>query len=275
MRAALWVWALVVAAIFCFEQQPRSQILLLGAGKQAGGGSNSCIAPNLTNAYVWVSSDQSYVEDSGTPTTLITVDGTPIGSQLDRSGNGNHLYQAVVKPTFKTNILNSLPAARYNGTTDFLAGTSGGPTGNSFSMYLVVNRTTDNAGAGMISNDNAGLNPRFSIFGDGSGGVQVFNGGNGTASAMSSATYHLVAGSTDNTGSFPGIIQVDNNTAVPTNLPGSGGLGNVLLGRFFNRFWAGDIVEVILSTAVQSFSAGAGLCNRQYLNSRYNLGLGI
>ncbi len=229
-----------------------------------------------TNLWSWWSADQSYTETSGTPTTLITVDGTAIGSQLDRSGNGRHIYQTVTLPVFKTNVLNSLPGARYIAGTS-MATNAVQPSGNSFTIYAVVNRTASNNFASIVTNDDATLSPRYLIVDNGSGGLRIFNGGYNTAVAMSSTTYHLVAASIDNTGSFPVNLKIDNGADNTENVTGGGNLGasHVTIGFFNGVSWVGDIVEILFYTAVHSFGSGDGLLARQYLNNRYALGLGI
>src|SRR2546426_3011074 len=53
------------------------------------------------------------------------VDGDPVGTWADQSGNGYDATQSVAakKPTYKTNILNARPVVRYDGVDDDL-GTS-------------------------------------------------------------------------------------------------------------------------------------------------------
>lgn len=50
------------------------------------------------------------------------VDGDPVATWSDLSGNGNHATQATAanRPLFKTNILNGRPVVRFDGTSDSL-----------------------------------------------------------------------------------------------------------------------------------------------------------
>ncbi len=233
--------------------------------------------PPATALYGWWNAENSFTETSGTPTTPVAPDGD-IGSLLDLSTNGHHVYQTTgaLKPQYKTGILNSLPAARFDGSA-YLQGATG-PTGNSFSMYAVVNRTADVALGAIISQDDGSINPRYLMGDSGSGGVEIFNGGIGAVATMASTTYHMVAGNVDNTGAFPTQIKVDNGTTVTTNSTGGGFTGTSFdIGALaiFSRYWNGDILEVLIYEAVHDFSTGDGLAVRQYLNTRYNLGLGI
>lgn len=54
------------------------------------------------------------------------ADNDAVGTLTDQSGNGRDFTQgtAANKPTFKTNILNSQPAVRFDGSNDFLEGTA-------------------------------------------------------------------------------------------------------------------------------------------------------
>lgn len=278
----LSAWLLFIGLACISQAQPPSLGFPPGMFQnRASEGIGGCVVPNLTNNWGWWAAINSYTETSGTPTTLITADGTQIGSQIDLGGSGNHLYAGgagVLGPIYKTNIVNSLPSARYLAAslTEMLA--TGTPSGNSFSMFVVANETAYNTvGDGLITSNDAGLNPRWALFNDGGGpNIKAFNGGDGASAAFSQNTYHLIAATIDNTGSFPTTIQVDNNSNVAANTAGGGGLGTQFrVGAFFNRYWTGDILEIIFNLAIQPSNTGAGLCNRQYLNSRYNLGLGI
>lgn len=242
--------------------------------------STTVTSPPSMALWGWWDTGLSYTETSGTPSTPISADGTQSGSQIDRSGNGNHLYAAGglsgFGPIYKTNIINGLPAARYN--TPAVAGhqmlTTGSPTGNSFSIFAVAKQTSINQPYdGLISSTD--LNPRYFIGGGGGAAdLRIFNGGTGAVAAFSANTFHLVAGTIDNTGSFPTTLQIDNNTKVTANATGGGVLGaQVSIGLFFNGYWTGDIVELLLYTAVLDPSSGDGLLARKYLNNKYNLGL--
>ena len=61
--------------------------------------------------------------DNGTSTT---VDGDFLASWTDQSGNTNSAIQAGNQPLFKTNVINSKPAIRFDGNNDFLFIDSGG-----------------------------------------------------------------------------------------------------------------------------------------------------
>lgn len=232
--------------------------------------------PPSANLWFWLDGTNSYTETSGTPTTIITVDGTAIGSQLDLSGNARHAYKNGFAPTFKTSILNGFPSARFSGAGLTQLLTSTAPSGNSFSMYVVANQTAYTTPYdGLLSNNDAGISPRYSLLDNGGGpSMRVFNGGDGANATLSINAYHLIAGTADNTGSFPTQLQIDNNTLSTANATGGGGLGTgVSIGLFFNGYWTGDVLEVLLYTSVHSFNSGDGLLARQYLNGKYNLGL--
>lgn len=77
--------------------------------------------------------------------TLTLADNDPVASWTDLSGNGNHATESTNKPTFKTNIVNSLPVVRFDGTNDKLlcATNLGFAADPAFSMFVVA-KTGDN-----------------------------------------------------------------------------------------------------------------------------------
>ncbi len=86
------------------------------------------------------------------PRTLGLTDGTAISTNTDNSGNGwNATATTTARPTFKTNIVNGLAIARYDGTANVMGVNSGafGITNNvaSCTIVCVASSTTVSAGA--------------------------------------------------------------------------------------------------------------------------------
>lgn len=74
----------------------------------------------------------------------ITTDGSNrVTGWLDQSGNGHHASQAVEggRPLLVNNVLNGLPALRFDGSTDFLGVAGQVITSQQFSIFAVVNDT--------------------------------------------------------------------------------------------------------------------------------------
>lgn len=74
--------------------------------------------PTVEGMLAWWKADADCYEDAGTDPC---EDGDGVYQWDDQSGNGNDLVQSTAsnRPTYKTNILNSLPAVRFDGSDDY------------------------------------------------------------------------------------------------------------------------------------------------------------
>lgn len=72
-------------------------------------------------------------------------DGDALATWPDASGNGNDTTQATLgnKPLYKTNIINSLPSVKFDGTDDFMSGTR--PAIQPLTKFLVIQPTLNTA----------------------------------------------------------------------------------------------------------------------------------
>ncbi len=120
--------------------------------------------------------------------SISASDGDVISSWDDQSGNGLHFTQSdsTKAPVFKTNIINGLPALRFDGVNDVLEGISLGQIGqaanNGWQISLDVvlaNYTT----SGSTADDNVIAN--FVIGSTVSGYRLNFEGGTGKVSMLS------------------------------------------------------------------------------------------
>lgn len=237
-------------------------------------------SPPLTSLWGWWKADEAYTETSGTPTTLITTDGTAIGSLKDMSGNGRHMYQttAANKPLYKTNQLNSLPIIRGSDNTDFMDTTGAAPTmDGTLSAYIVFKCTTYQTNAAIIGTDSA--SPNFILYQNGSSGdVDVTNASAATTlrSNYSTGAFHLI-GAVWNAGST-WYHAKDGGAAASAAVGANSGTGTVVRLLTFdggNRF-IGDIAEVLLyDVAHPNPDGGDGLTARKYLNQKYALGFSL
>lgn len=244
------------------------------------GASNEVIleAPT-TNLWAHWEATEAYTETSGTPSTLITSDGTAIGSLLDKSGNGRHLYQstAAAKPTYKTSIFNSTYPAIRNAAGDYMALTSGGnPGGTNLSVYAVINRTSE-AGLRALLGDAAGT-PNYMIWdGNPAGTNQVRayrkNAQGSTDTNLTNSADHLLAVVFAGTSS---TIRVDDNSNSTGTTGAGGGTSDLYLGKYDGQSsWIGDIAEMLIYDTNHTVTSGDGLLVRQYLDQKYALSLGI
>lgn len=70
-------------------------------------------------------------------------DGDALTTWVDQSGVGNNVTQATTanKPLYKTNIVNSLPVVRFDGSNDFMSVATPVITGGAYSMFIVFKST--------------------------------------------------------------------------------------------------------------------------------------
>lgn len=236
----------------------------------------SALTPPTTNLWGWWSADYSYTETSGTPTTLITSDGTAIGSWFDRSGNGRHAYQTTAgqKPTYKTSIKNGLPAALFAAASSKYLSVGSAPTYNPTTVYIVFNMTTWAGSRCLIA--NTAVNPAH-LIGTHTSANKLAQYNNSYGTDFENGTgWHLVYSRVNGTA---GTARIDNNSNTSSTFSGGGSAGSTLqlganTGNSF--YWDDYICEMLLYTADHTDpTAGDSLLVRQYLNSRYALGLGI
>src|SRR5688572_5561243 len=66
------------------------------------------------------------------------ADSDPVTTWTDSSGTANVTQAtAAKKPTYRTNVINSLPVVRFDGTDDLLTGLTTGLSGSSGALYVV------------------------------------------------------------------------------------------------------------------------------------------
>ena len=186
-------------------------------------------------------------------------DGDAISTWLDSSGNGlNATQTATARPLYKTNILNSLPIARFDGSNDRMD-IAGSPS--VASIFVVSNWT----GASVFPSDFRGM------FGRAAGGRSVLFGRNAEkniGSALTGATTNVrVNGSAS--GSVKSFIPLTSfkisYTDTATPIIGESGW-YIASGDSNNLYWQGDIAEVIVYstqlTNVQRAGVEGYLCNK-------------
>jgi hypothetical protein len=110
---------------------------------------------DLAGLLAWWKADAGTLQAEGGAAAV--ADGDPAGQVLDQSGNGNHATQntSAAKPTLKLNILNGLPALRFDGG-DFMTHA----VSDTVSTILAVVSVTATGGSfqGLIGLQNGGAN---------------------------------------------------------------------------------------------------------------------
>lgn len=229
-------------------------------------------APPTASLWGWWDAQHAYTETSGTPTTLITADATTIGSLIDRSGNGRHLYIAGSGVTHETNEINSLSAVKFT-AAGYLHTNSISVTGTHITSYLIFNATSWTATKGLIGTpDNE--TPHYLIYqAPSSPQITIWRGASGAAVSPTLSAWHMVGGyaSTSST-----TMCLNADAPSTAGISGGGTTGHLALGAFSDRWFVGLIAEALVYTADHSaMTSGDALLVRQYLNAKYALGLGI
>lgn len=256
-------------------------------------GGPAVLTPPGTDMWAWYMGSEAYTETSGTPTTKQTTDAGAIGSLKDMSGNGRHMYQATTaaKPTLvAASAMNSLPAIR-TASGDFMATAASTfiPTTSpcNFSLYAVLRPTGWQSNAALFATDfdpgivmpgwtTSNTDEYCARYGNDSGSqrniLKWAQGANHLitmSQSLSSIIYHSI----DNLQGVNGFPTAPSSTS-------GGSATKMQLCRFAgNGYFIGDIVELIVYNGNSAYhkdgSGGNGLLVKQYLDWKYNLGLGI
>lgn len=193
------------------------------------------------------------------------VNDDPVSTWSDSSDNGNDATQTLTaRPLYKTNILNGLPVVRFDGSNDIM-NIANSPTVGS--VFVVSNWR----GAALFPADFRGM------FGRAAGGRSVLFGRNAESNIGSTLTNGttLVRVNGGSTSSIRSYLQYLTHKIcyVETTVPISGESGwYIASGDAANKFWNGDIAEVIV------YSVQLSTENRQlvekYLSKKYAIPVG-
>jgi len=231
-------------------------------------GGSGAGSPPLTNLWGWWHAGEVYSDTACT--VRQTTNGGSIAGLLDLSGNSRNLTQATGanQPVLDT----TLNGIDFDGTNDFF--TRSGPA-MPFTFYIVVEFDLWTANRSLLTHTN-GVSSISTWQGGSSPQVGIFNGA--STGALVSATLgskRLVGVSYDSVAAL-GTLIIDSTSATV------GSLSNVPASPFYlgsthvgSGYLNGKISEFLIYTGVHTFGSGDGLLARQYLNVKYNLGLGI
>lgn len=240
-----------------------SQILL------AAYGTSDVISPDdLAGLILWLKAD-----------ALGLSDNDPVASWTDSSGEGNNAVQASgsAQPLFKTNVLNSLPVIRFDGSDDSLAvpGLAYGVF-TIFYVYIasvggIVAEHSVNASA---NNGDYHYQPGFAHFACmGAGG---FSAHNISAPSLATGTWRYISRTMD--GTDAGHLEWVNGIAstrsdiIDSSNPGTGtATADYFIGgrAGASLFTTGDIAEIIVYDNVLSDANRQGIQN--FLAAKYAL----
>jgi hypothetical protein len=202
-------------------------------------GNGSSVPALVTSAQLagWWKADSLSLSDNATVTTL--PDASGLGLTLTASGS----------PTFKTNIQNRRPAIRLNGTSGYLANSTGPLRSQPITVFVVATQASNSGSAKSLFNSRVGNTA--ALFINGSQLVGLYAGSIGTGSSQTSGSAHVFEAVVNGSSSSVGV-----DGSLTTVNPGIQGLGggvtlganSTVTGEFFN----GDIFEAVLYKGAMS-----------------------
>jgi len=155
-------------------------------------GGGSFTPTDLSGLKLWLKADTGVYQDSA-GTTPVASNNDPVGKWTDQSGQGNHFTQATAgsRPTYKTNVQNSLPGIAGDAAADYLSGTA--PITGSGNRTLII---VYKAGHADSTHYDLDLGYNSAAGGDWSLssklGVHVTSGSREWNAAKSTANYEIV-----------------------------------------------------------------------------------
>lgn len=189
----------------------------------------------------------------------------PISTWSDSSGNSNDVTgTGSTRPLYKTNIQNSLPTVRFDGTDDFLSGTFNYTVGTLF-VVMNFNSAGNFPGYNSLFEGNTGvLNSDDMLIGDGGGTTNLYD--NGINSPFRDNMYINTVLTKD----FSPLSTIKLFYGLSTDTPFAKTSLNVGYNPSIgSRYWNGDVCEIILYDTVLS-STNLGRV-ATYLNSKWAL----
>jgi hypothetical protein len=197
------------------------------------------------------------------------VDGDPVASWPDSSGNSRTASQATGanQPTYKTNIVNSLPVVRFDATNDnlntgmFTIGTT------DWSFWAVV-RNSDVTRAYLGIGAREAFNPAFYI--DTSSPHMYWNGDYDWATALSNNTWYLLywqRSGSNVTCYVNGVLDATTNVIADSFGNQAWIIGNQAVDS--NRPFGGDIAEQGFYNS--ALSAGNRQNLEAYVSQKYGI----
>jgi hypothetical protein len=208
------------------------------------------------------------------------VDGDPVATWSDLSGNGNHATQATAskKPTYKTSIVNGRPVVRFDGVDDWLGCTLAGVSGNASRTAIVAFRATDAVSGDLILHvgDAATSGGSFGVSRNTSNKWSVFQWGGASfdlsSAADANSSYHILTvlkNENDLSLFIDGTLTDGPSTKSTATLASS----NARLGTLLDSTQPlnGDIAEIILCSNAVALGYRQ-MCER-YLGQKYGIAI--
>lgn len=239
------------------------------------GAASSALSPPTTNLWGHWHAQEAYDNVDPDSGSLITSDAASVHSLKDLSGNGRHASQSTssARPTHETSELNGLAGLNFDGSNDILINSTAFNGDYTGFVVCKIDTITDRAGPTSLRGSSE---REFTLRSSGSkmgayAGSHMTNG-----PAVSTATNYLLVWSHDvSAGTCQALA--DDGTQVSASIgTATGGTNSFQIGGDSSFKFDGMIYEVLAYEAYFSdLKAGDALLARQYLDDKYNLGLGI
>ncbi len=229
--------------------------LLTGLGSLLTGSAAPFSPTDIAGLKVWLKAD-----------ALVLSDGDQITSWTDSSGNGNTCSNSAfggVCPIYKTNIINSLPVARFNGSSQFLTGDTNIGVSQPDTLFFVAKKSNNAQGRLFDSTDRQLIDSVAST-----DLIHMYAGGatdNAGSHAFASGTFHVLSYIFDGASSLGWFDKAADITGL---LVGTAGLNQYKLSDPATPL-AGDIAEVLIYNS--SLSTGNRTSVENWLGAKYGL----
>lgn len=208
-------------------------------------------SPPSTNLQLHLKADAGCYTDAG-KTTACASDADKVYVWEDQSGNGNDAVQATegYRPLWKTNIVGTLPAMRFDNSDDKLSFASGFMNGwTNLSFYIVHNSTIESNGGLFAPQTYA---KGFEIFSTSNNSTLRINGdyrisptGSSRFWGPSTKTINSVIGSTSSVKAYKSGFNVGMLSSAAMSALNFNGVYDI--GAYSNTFYIGtDIYEILI-----------------------------
>lgn len=209
------------------------------------------IAPTgVSNLAAWYKAD-----------ALALSNGNPVSTWMDSSGNLRDVTQiGSARPTYVTNVINSLPVVRFDGVDDYMTLAQSFISGGAWTVFAVAKSSS---GTGPIaSNDAPGQ--RGWVFWRGTSGGNFETGGAAGTNYTASSGFDIITVKGGIEIYVDGGFNASSTRSIPSNsAPFEVGRRN------FSEKLTGDIAELIIYNSALTFAERVGV--EMYLANKYSI----
>lgn len=228
------------------------------------------LAPPKTSLWGWWSAENSFSDTA--LTTPQTTDGGTVGGLKDLTGNGRNFTQGTgtQQPLYKTNRLNGKPSILFDGSNDIMQ-TASVPGAQPMSTYM-VHKISGAGNQALYIMVNVG-STNAPALGWRSGEYEM------DAATWASCVDTNITGFKQTASIINGASSkfvLDAGTVRTVNPGTTASVGGITIGGgVTTEFLQGEILEMLTYNVAHDPASGDGLLVRQYLNTKYGMGLSL